>query len=174
MLVGVLDEVASKEDNAVAPLAPEVDESVIVEEAVETDIVVDESADETVSVSVGVVIAEVVVVFAVTRLSVPAVVCDDVSDDAVVKVAEEESLSGHMPIVHGSLEQHPRKPPAVQTYHSLPVVQVPISRGSSNSGTSMSRPIPGYHDQIERVAGDHNFERVESVTIRYFRGHSIN
>jgi len=43
-----------------------------------------------------------------------------------------ESSSGHTPVVHGSLEQHPVKGPTLQTYHCLPPVQV-WSRGESES-----------------------------------------
>jgi len=122
-----------------------------VDEAVgEADIVV----DETVDASVSVVIAEVVVVLAVTsenRFTVPAVVSDNVSDDLVVGVLEESSsLSGQIPVVHGSLEQHPRKSPTVQTYHCLPPVQVLTSRAKRNSRESISRSIS---DIIIKVKG---------------------
>jgi hypothetical protein len=41
-----------------------------------------------------------------------------------------------MPLVHGSLEQHPRKLPAVQTYHCLLPVQVFAARGNRSFRSS--------------------------------------
>lgn len=55
-------------------------------------------------------------------------VSDEVEDFDVVDatfVVVELSSSGQTPVVQGSLEQHPRKPPpAVQTYHCLFPVHV--------------------------------------------------
>ncbi|CAI7565221.1 unnamed protein product [Penicillium palitans] len=70
------------------------------------DVVVDGSVDKTVVDSDKVDVEEVVVVLGTlgNKPMTPAVVNESVS-------------SGQMPVVHGSLEQHPRKLPAVQTYH---------------------------------------------------------
>jgi hypothetical protein len=142
MPVGVLDGEAVSwgaawtDDNAVAPVVSEVVVSALVDKAVGeagTDV------DETVVTSVSVVVAEAII-FAVTsgnRLTLPAVVSDNVSDDVVV-VLVASSSSGQTPVVHGSLEQHPRKSPAVQTYHCLPPLQVLASRGKRDSRGSMS------------------------------------
>lgn len=107
-----------------------------VDEAIkEADCVVD-GTSETVVASVKVVTEEVVVVLGVTLgnlFTVPAVVSDDSETFVValvVSLVVSSSLSGHIPVVQGSLEQHPRKSPAVQTYHCVPPVQVLlVSRG---------------------------------------------
>lgn len=70
-------------------------------------------------------------------LTVPGVVevSEDVDVDlAVVAVDEVVELpsSGQTPVVQGSLEQHPRKSPAEQTYHCLPLVHVLRVRGDKN------------------------------------------
>lgn len=71
---------------------------------------VDDDSDAVVSV----VAAEDDVVFVVA--------CDGDSG-TLVEVSPSPLLlspsSGHTPVVHGSTEQHPRKSPLVQTYHSL-------------------------------------------------------
>lgn len=89
------------------------------------DVVVDGSVDKTVVDSDKVDVEEVVVVLGTlgNKPMTPAVVNESVS-------------SGQMPVVHGSLEQHPRKLPAVQTYHRLFPVQVLESRGMIDSGDS--------------------------------------
>lgn len=89
------------------------------------DAVVDESVDKTVVDSDKVDVEEVVVVLGTlgNKPMTPAVVNESVS-------------SGQMPVVHGSIEQHPRKLPAVQTYHRLFPVQVLESRGMIDSGDS--------------------------------------
>lgn len=104
------------------------------------DAVVDGSVDKTVvdpdKVDVEEVMVEVVVVLGTlgNKPMTPAVVNESVS-------------SGHMPVVHGSLEQQPRKLPAVQTYHSLLPVQSLESRGmidSRGSRESISNTILKY------------------------------
>lgn len=64
-------------------------------------------------------------------------VSDVVEDFEVVDVTFEVvelSSSGQTPVVQGSLEQHPRKPPpAVQTYHCLFPVHVLACRGAKTS-----------------------------------------
>jgi hypothetical protein len=89
--------------------------------------------------------AEVVcTVFELVRLVVSEVLvevdvlkCEDIEVDIEVDIDVDvvESLSGHTPVVQGSLEQHPRKFPALQTYHSLVPVQLLETRGESNSIT---------------------------------------
>lgn len=91
-------------------------------------------SDETVTASVNVVIDEVVVVLGVTLgslLTAPTVAVDSSrSDKLVAEVGvASSSFSGHTPVEHGSVEQHPRKLPIVQTYHSLPASQALASRG---------------------------------------------
>lgn len=91
----------------IAPRFEDVSEAI--EEDVEEggDVVVDGSVDKTVVDLDKVDVEEVVLVLGVTlgnKPMTPAVVNESVS-------------SGHTPVVHGSLEQHPRKLPAVQTYH---------------------------------------------------------
>jgi hypothetical protein len=132
---------ASTDDNAVTPVTLEVDVLALLDEAGETDAVideivdevVDEVADETVVASVSVVVVEaaVLTVTSGNRLTLPAFVIDNVSDDRLVVL--EASSSGQIPDVHGSLEQHPRKLPAVQMYHCLLPVQVSESRGKNES-----------------------------------------
>jgi hypothetical protein len=62
-------------------------------------------------------------------VEVDVIECEDIEVDVDVV----ESSSGHTPVVQGSLEQHPRKFPALQTYHSLVPVQLLETRGKSNS-----------------------------------------
>lgn len=91
-----------------------------------TEAVEDASVDKVVD-SDKVEVDEPVLVLGVTlgnRAMTPAVVNESVSSSP---------SSGHIPVVHGSLEQHPRKSPAVQTYHCLVPVQVLRSRGTIDS-----------------------------------------
>lgn len=158
MLVGVLDgeaapgDAARAEERVVAPVASgEVNVSVVVEwsEAVSGIVDLDEegetavvagSSDEIVTASVKVVIDEVVVVLGVTlgsRLIAPTVLVSDRSDNVVAVLVLSSSLSGQIPVTHGSLEQHPRKFPTLQTYHCLLPVQALVSRGKRASIESM-------------------------------------
>ena len=95
-------------------------------------------SSDIVTASVNVVMEEVVIVLGVTsgsRLIAIAVV--SFKSEKVVIVPVASSSSGQTPVVHGSLEQHPRKPPIVQTYHCLPPVQTLASRGKRASRESM-------------------------------------
>lgn len=69
----------------------------------------------------------------------------------VVFVEVESSSSGQMPVVQGSLEQHPRKLPMVQTYQSL----FPPHELSCRDRMSMSRRLRsanGYNEWWSRIA----------------------
>lgn len=87
------------------------------------------------------VASEVVVeVFSIEAADVAVVVVDsvvlvdlDVVEAVLFLVVESESSSGHIPSVQGSLEQHPVNDPMVQTYHSLPSVQLVSARGARKS-----------------------------------------
>jgi hypothetical protein len=157
---GVLDGdalVARTEDNAVTPVG-----SVVVDmsELVGTCEIVsatgDVSSSETGGVSEALGVSEpadvvVEVMEAVEDASVDKVVDSDKVDvdeavvvlgvtlgnksitPAVVNESVSPLSSGQIPVVHGSLEQHPRKSPAVQTYHCLVPVQVLSSRGTRDS-----------------------------------------
>lgn len=85
------------------------DVSEAIEEDVEEggDVVVDGSVDKTVVDLDKMDVEEVVLVLGVTLGNKPM----------IAAVVNESVSSGHTPVVHGSLEQHPRKLPAVQTYH---------------------------------------------------------
>ncbi|KUM65632.1 hypothetical protein ACN42_g1435 [Penicillium freii] len=125
-------------------------------EAVEEggDAVVDGSVDKTVVDPDKVDVEEVVVVLGVTlgnKPMTPAVVNESVLSPL---------SSGQMPVVHGSLEQHPRKLPAVQTYHCLVPVQVLESRGmidSRDSRGSISNTI--IKDQVSST----EFEQFDQI-----------
>ncbi|OQE37176.1 hypothetical protein PENCOP_c010G04353 [Penicillium coprophilum] len=126
------------------------DVSEVTEDAVRegTGVIVDRPVGKMVADSVEVDMEDVVVVLGVTsgnRPMNPAVVNESV-DDLVGLVPESSSSpsSGQIPVVHGSLEQHPRKLPAVQTYHCFIPVQVFRSRGTRDprdSGDSVSNSI---------------------------------
>lgn len=100
-----------------------------------SDAVVDTSVEETV-VGSGKVATDVVVVLGVTlgNILMTTAVVTDMSGGSV-KIFEEPSSSEsvQMPVVHGSMEQHPRKLPAVQTYHCLFPVQELRARGKRDS-----------------------------------------
>ncbi|EKV21398.1 hypothetical protein PDIP_06970 [Penicillium digitatum Pd1] len=155
---GLLNEVldgdalaARIEDNAVAPVGSmamvvsvlkdtfeavsvtrdvNVSEAVGVSEPADVSEVIEAAKEAVMAVEVGSVdtdkvdVEETVVVLG-DRLGnkpmTPAVVNDSVSSS---------SSSGQMPEVHGLLEQHPRKLPAVQTYHCAVPEQVLRSRGT--------------------------------------------
>lgn len=129
------------------------DVSEVIEEVVEEggDTVVDVSVDKTVIDPDKVDVEEVVVVLGVTLGNKPM-------NPAVVNESVSLSLSsGQMPVVHGSLEQHPRKLPAVQTYHCLVPVQVLESRGmidSRDSRDSISNTI--LKDQVSYTESEEN------------------
>ncbi|OQE09539.1 hypothetical protein PENVUL_c006G10377 [Penicillium vulpinum] len=104
---------------------------------------------------------EEVVVLGVTsggnRPITPTVVNERVEDLVDVVLASSSPSSGQMPVVHGSLEQHPRKLPAVQTYHSLPPVQAVDSRGirdPRDSRDSISNTI--LKDQVSSTESEDN------------------
>lgn len=150
VLDGVLDGKAvtwlagRTEDNAVAPVvsaAVDVSEMVEVCELTSRDgdmgatepAGVTEVVDE--SVVTAVVDGDRVIPGAIVVLLATAAISDrsDWPDES-----SESPSSGHMPVVHGSLEQHPRKLPIVQTYHSLPPVQVLMARGKRGFISSVS------------------------------------
>jgi hypothetical protein len=153
----VLDEVLdgdapATEDDAVIPVAPRAvdvselvefpelvsvtggvfepaDVSEVMEESVGegTGIIVDESVDKTAVDCDKVDVEEVLMVLGVPVLG----------KFVIVNVNESSpSPSGQIPVVHGSLEQHPRKFPAVQTYHCLTPVQLFTCRGTRDSRDS--------------------------------------
>jgi hypothetical protein len=177
LLDGVLDGdvlAARTEDNAVSPVGSVVG---IVSELVET---CEMSVSETGGVSEAVGVSEpaevVEVIKAAEDASVDKVVASDKVDvdeavvvlgvtlgnksmiPAVVNESVSSPSSGQIPVVHGSLEQHPRKLPAVQTYHCLVPVQVLSPRGTrdpkdsrdsiSNTSKVKSRRIRRQLDQI--------------------------
>lgn len=55
------------------------------------------------------------------------------SEEVIADDELELTSSGQMPVVHGSVEQHPRKSPFEQTYHCLPPKQVLIWRANNSS-----------------------------------------
>lgn len=62
--------------------------------------------------------------------------------------AEFESSSGHIPVVQGSLEQHPiNPPPAEQTYHSFEPVQLVDTR---RDRTSIIRAVSDPEENVAR------------------------
>ncbi|KAJ5510632.1 hypothetical protein N7453_002735 [Penicillium expansum] len=102
---------------------------------------VEEAADAVVDGSVDpdeVDVEEMVVVLVGNTPMTPAVVNESVSSSP---------SSGQTPVVHGSVEQHPRKLPAEQTYHCAVPVQVLRSRGTrgpSDLKDSVSNTILKY------------------------------
>ena len=151
LLEGALDGdalAARTEDNAVTPVGSvvvdmselvttceiiRVSETGVVSEAVgvsepadvvEVMVGIEDASVDKVDDSDKVDVDEAVVVLGVTlgsKAIVPTLVNESVSSTP---------SSGQIPVVHGSLEQHPRKLPAVQTYHCFVPVQVVRSRGS--------------------------------------------
>lgn len=90
---------------------------------------------------VGVVVAETEdMLVGLLRLT-PDVTADvlepeDLELDVDLDVVWEDVVdlsSGHTPVVHGSLEQHPRKLPTSQTYHCLFPVHALEPRGARDS-----------------------------------------
>ncbi|OQD69047.1 hypothetical protein PENPOL_c002G04142 [Penicillium polonicum] len=142
----------------------------VVIEAVEEggDAVVDGSVDKTVVDPDKVDVEEVVVVLGVTLGNKPMT-------PAVVNESVSSSLSpGQMPVVHGSLEQHPRKLPAVQTYHCLVPVQVLESRGmidSRDSRDSISNTI--LKDQVSFTEFEDNLIKSQDTGVM-LDGTSLN
>lgn len=85
-------------------------------------------------VTVGV--AEVVRAVSIVLGATDVLESEDLEVDVDLDVGWEDvvdSSSGHTPVVHGSLEQHPRKLPASQTYHCLFPVQAVEPRGARDS-----------------------------------------
>ncbi|KAJ5592770.1 hypothetical protein N7537_009674 [Penicillium hordei] len=152
------------EDGAVGVLdvSKPADVSKVIEEVVEEggDAVVDGSVDKTVVNPEEVDVEEVVVVLGVTLGSKPMA-------PAVINESVSLSLSfGQMPIVHGSLEQHPRKLPAVQTYHCLVPVQELESRGMIDSRdlrVSISNTI--LKDQVSFTESEDNLIKSQDTAV---------
>lgn len=81
-------------------------------------------------------------------------------------VVNESVSSGQIPVVQGSLEQHPRKLPAVQTYHSLSPVQSLESRGmidSRDSRDSISNTI--LKDQVSFTESEGNLIKSQDTAV---------
>lgn len=81
-------------------------------------------------------VAEVVCAVSVVLGAADVLESEDLEVDVDWDVVWEDvvdSSSGHTPVVHGSLEQHPRKLPASQTYHCLFPVQALEPLGARNS-----------------------------------------
>ena len=143
-----------------------------IEEAVEEggDAVVDGSVDKTVvdpdKVDVEEVDVEEVDVEEVDVEEVVVVLGTLGNKPMTPAVVNESVSSGQIPVVQGSLEQHPRKLPAVQTYHSLSPVQSLKSRGmidSRDSRDSISNII--LKDQVSFTKSEDNLIKSQDTAI---------
>ncbi|KAJ5306420.1 hypothetical protein PENANT_c017G06407 [Penicillium antarcticum] len=124
VVVGVSEAVCVSEVVVVSKLVDEVDNETV--NGLCDDNEIDESVDEVVDKDVLLDERSGIPILAVIAVK-PAT---DVASGTEVLKASSPLLSGQTPLVHGSLEQHPRKLPAVQTYHCLLPVQLTAARGN--------------------------------------------
>ncbi|KGO64079.1 hypothetical protein PITC_087470 [Penicillium italicum] len=188
VLDGVLDGVvlaARTEDNAVTPVGSKAVDVPVFEETSEVVIVTgDVTVSETVGVSepadvIGIIEAAVAVVDGSVDLDKvdieeTAVFLGTLGNKPMYPAVLNERVSslpssGQMPAAHGSLEQHPRKLPAEQTYHCVPPVQVSRSRERRDSRDLrdfISNTIP--KDQISFTKSEDNSIKSQDTVLMLY------